>query len=129
MTNTRECDIITAMAYSMDISANYDITKQFIKSFITEKQGYQKKAFKHLNVVLDKVHPSFLFELYELIESVPLVSAGAKAIKLQCFYKILSKVEFTDNTIHDIMKMIQSMLPECLITLKETSQKARQISR
>ena len=125
MTNCRECDIIVNMAHSIDIAKNFDTSKKFVKSFLPEKQGYQKKAFKLLNVMIDRVHPSFLIELYEMVEGATLVSSGAKAIKLQCFFKILNKIEFSDNTIHDIVKMVQVMLPEVLIALKESNQKTR----
>ena len=40
LTNNRKCDLITAMAYSIDMSTNYEITKKFIKSFLPEKFGY-----------------------------------------------------------------------------------------
>jgi len=123
--NMKKCDILIAMSSSIDIATTYDITKQFIKVFLPEKFGYQKKAFKLLLSISHRVHPSYLTEIYELMSDIPLVNTNSKSAKFDCFFNILEKIEYTPDNIEEVLKMVQKMLPELLVALKEASQKAR----
>ena len=126
--HTRECDILIAMASSIDMAKHYDISKQFIKIFLTERRGFQKRAFKLLEVLAHKVHSSFLPELFHILEDAKLVQSSSKFGKLSCILTILSKMEYTTENMDDVVQIVQKLLPEVLLALKETNRKTRKVA-
>jgi len=116
------------MAGSIDMAKHYDISKQFIKIFLTERRGFQKRAFKLLEVLAHKVHASFLSELFEILEDAKLVQSSSKFGKLSCILTILSKMEYTSENMEEVVQIVQKLLPEILLALKETNRKTRKVA-
>ena len=97
--HVKECDILIAMAGSIDLANNendkYDITKKFIRAFLSDKAGFQKRAFKLLEILSKKVHSSFLPEMFAILDETQLVSSSSKLGKLSCILTILQKMEYS----------------------------------
>eukprot|EP00331_Platyophrya_macrostoma_P030904 CAMPEP_0176458290 /NCGR_PEP_ID=MMETSP0127-20121128/32501_1 /TAXON_ID=938130 /ORGANISM="Platyophrya macrostoma, Strain WH" /LENGTH=486 /DNA_ID=CAMNT_0017848823 /DNA_START=523 /DNA_END=1984 /DNA_ORIENTATION=- len=85
----------------------------------------QKKSYKILSVLMDKVHPTFLMNLFSLMKEHKTPGQHAKHARLGCIQKIFDKMMATEQAIEDTLVMIQEFLPEILLAMKETNHKTR----
>jgi len=128
----KECDILIAMAGSIELSSNendkYELTKKFIRAFLSDKAGFQKRAFKLLEILSKKVHSSFLPEMLAILDEIQLVETSSKLGKLSCILTILEKMEYSVEGMEEIVQIVQKIMPEVLIVLKESNKKARKVA-
>ena len=123
---TKEADLILSISGSLELKGSkYDIAIKFTKTFLGENNIFQKKAYKMLNVIITKVHESFLAGMLEILNEYKVVTAGARGARLNCIHDIIQKIEFTPTKIGDIFLVLQKFLPEILVALKESNKKAR----
>jgi ribosomal RNA-processing protein 12 len=126
---SKESDLILALAPAMELKDfKYDVAIKFIRIFLGEENIFQKKAYKLLDIVVDKVHESFLGNMLDILNDYKVVTAGARGPRIQCLEKILEKIEFSSAKINDVFLVLQKFLPEIMICLKETNKKARKAS-
>ena len=85
----------------------------------------QKKAYKILSIVMGKVHPSFLLNLFALMQEFKNTSQHAKSTRLLCIETLFEKINFNEQAVEDILVMVQEFLPEILLSMKETNHKTR----
>jgi len=122
----KETNLLLNIVEAMELKdVKYDITIKFLKTFLSDNSIMQKKSYKILSVLMDKVHPTFLMNLFSLMKEHKTPGQHAKHARLGCIQKIFDKMMATEQAIEDTLVMIQEFLPEILLAMKETNHKTR----
>ena len=123
---TKETNLLVNIVEAMELQDKvYDLTIQFLRTFMNDTTILQKKAYKILSIVMGKVHPSFLLNLFALMQEFKSTSQHAKSTRLLCIETLFEKINFNEQAVEDILVMVQEFLPEILLSMKETNHKTR----
>ena len=95
-------DILLQVAPYIQLRDNkWDISIQFIKTFLLENNVLQKKAYKFLLVVMNKVHYSFFFQVIEILKDSENIQSFSKPARLAVVKLIWTKM-YEEKTLEDI---------------------------
>ena len=111
----RNFDILLSIANEIEIKDKmWGICLNFIKEMIKKNNILQKKGYKLLNIIIDKVHESFHLEVLKLMKEFQgNVLSFSREMRLNCLRKIWNSLS-QEN--YDIL---QEILPEIVLSLKE----------
>jgi hypothetical protein len=137
-TNLKNMEIL--MAVSSGINFNdptvvtvYKISKEelvikLIQHIVTEKNIFQKKAYKFILETLNNMPQSFTQEIIEIIENDDKVLPASKHYRIAILEQLWQRLKGNDEderNIENIFTFIKAYLPEIMITLKESNKRAR----
>ena len=122
----KEADLLIQIAEAMELKdSKYDAAMKFVKTFLDDDTIIQKKAYRLVCILMNKVHSSFLQNIFSLLQEFKSASQSSKATRLQCIEALFAKYRFSPETANEIMSMTQELLPEILLAGKEANKKCR----
>lgn len=99
---------------------------KLIGELIADTSFFQKKAYKYILETLPLMGASYLTEVVELLEAHHhKIQLASKHYRLAILMHLWRKVSETDDTINEAFEFIKKYLPEILVDLRESNQRAR----
>ncbi|KAM3142489.1 hypothetical protein pb186bvf_005391 [Paramecium bursaria] len=114
--------VVGATQFTSDL---WNFCIEFVKNMIHIPK-IQKKIYKFISEIMDQVHPSFVGEVYQILQdSACQISSRQK--RFQCFLKLLEKQLTTARfQVDDFQDFIQYFLPEIVVAIRDNNFKTRQ---
>lgn len=125
----KDISVISALTSGIDIRGNkWNKILTIIKKMLASEDFYQKKAYRMINVIIPKIHESFYGIILTLIKECKEVALSARGFRintLQLLWQRGISMLTPEYFMEKGISFIQEFLPEIILSLKESSLKAR----
>lgn len=103
-----------------------ELVIKLIEDLICDANFFQKKAYKYILETLPLMGQSYLSEVVDLLEAHHhKILAASKHHRLAILMFLWKKLIQSDDTINEAFEFIKKYLPEVLVDLRESNQRAR----
>ncbi|EGR30041.1 pre-rRNA processing protein, putative [Ichthyophthirius multifiliis] len=124
-------DMLNAVSTSLDFKNDrWELSMKLISIFLDENNILQKKAYKFLNSIMNKVHYTFLPQVMKIIQDKQATQTSARPARLITINQIWNLSKFDDennNQIDTIAEFIQIFLPELIVGCRDSNIRSRKL--
>jgi len=119
-------ELLLEVAKAMDIrSEKLDISLKLVRKHLISQSIMQKRAYKLLDLLFDKVHSSFYKELIDIFSMKHNVLHSSRPIRASIIAKIWT---LSNENTEKIGLFLQNFLSEIVLGLKESNRRTRALS-